>query len=728
MDNLIEEKENLYNTINIIDNEIQNSKKELSELINIGKALSFEDRKRGEHFNVNSQADLITKKIHLLQNSRNIPYFGRIDISKSGTDGEKLYIGRSGILSKGRTIVTDWRAPVSSLYYDSEVGPVVYNAPSGDIHTNLLLKRQINIKNSELINIQDSSLVTNDDLLKPYLEINADNRMKTIIASIQKEQNAIIRKPANKDIIIQGVAGSGKTSVALHRIAYLIYEQGAKISPDSFLVIGPNDYFLNYVSSILPDLETSPVEEETLLKYTKNYINDKINLRENLEYKDIDEEYSIRKIQAFKTSLEFKTVLDDFLEKYFDKEVISKDFKVLDDVIFTKEQMHGYLFDSSSKLPNYDKLTKILISKLKNNLIEIYETINTKYKLIYTDQKVDKLEREKAVQYSDSLYKLLKNDAIKLVKNFVKSIQTSVLDVYASFISDIINMECSLNELDKLRLKKLTLNDIKSKKIGYEDIPALIHIGYKFSNKTNNYKQIVIDEAQDYGLFHFYALKETNPDSNFSIYGDLAQSIYSYRSINDWNEVNDKILNGNAEILTMSKSYRTTIEITENANNILKYLRLQEAQPVIRNGVNVEFVDSSYNSNYKIAKIMDMLEKKYQTIAIICKDEVETKKVFKELQKLGIPVKIISDKDTEYKGGLFVLSASSSKGLEFDGVIINNASEMLYNSNSDVDMHLLYVASTRALHELCILYDCDLVNVYKNSLDLNQYQKKIIRK
>lgn len=262
-------------------------------------------------------------------------------------------------------------------------------------------------------------------------------------------------------------------------------------------------------------------------------------------------------------------------------------------------------------------------------------------------------------------------------------------------------------------MQKDTLYDIKKKKIGFEDLAALAYIYYRMTNKKTNYKQIIIDEAQDYGMFHFYVIKEINPLANYAIYGDLAQSIHSYRSIDSWEEVIKKVFS-KANLLHLNKSYRTTIEITNNANKILNYLELNNANPVVRHGEEVQFTDK----DILIDKIFEMIKKDYQTIAIICKTDKEAKSIDKLLKSKGLECNYINNKKDEYTGGICVLTASSAKGLEFDGVIINDASSAIYDINSDVDMHLLYVACTRALHELVIMHKNKLVEVFNDDFEI----------
>ena len=305
------EKKYLENTKKIIDLEIEKSRTSEEKARQESHKLSFEDRLRGTHFNLNSQLYNIGEKIHRLEKSKESPYFGHIDFKSEDSKCEiPVYIGKYAIENGVDFIVYDWRSPICALYYDSELGPVSYETSSGKINGDLTLKRQITIKNGELINAVDSNLVSNDELLLPYLEDSTDNKMKTIIASNQKEQNKIIRM-GDYDIIVQGVAGSGKTSVALHRIAYLLYNMNDKKN-NNFLVIGPNDYFLNYVSSVLPDLEATMVEQKTLLTLMNEFICANLTLSPDGLSSNKKTKEMQKNISSFKGSKQYKQLLHQF--------------------------------------------------------------------------------------------------------------------------------------------------------------------------------------------------------------------------------------------------------------------------------------------------------------------------------------------------------------------------------------------------------------------------------
>lgn len=718
MDEVIEvEKKYLEYTEKVIESEIgkclENEKKAKMDSVK----LSFEDRLRGTHFNLNAELMQLGEYRIRLEKSKVCPYFGRFDYKES-TSKEVLpiYIGRTAINHNDDSVVYDWRSPICGLYYDSEVGSVSYRTPSGIQKGDVLLKRQITIRDGKLLNAIDTNLVTDDELLLPYLNINADNRMKTIIASIQKEQNRIIRFD-NNDIIVQGVAGSGKTSVALHRIAYLIYTMKSTIKSNNFLVIGPNDCFLNYISSILPDLETTPVEQKTLLSLMNDYIGTSLTLSEGeLSHNKITQEMQ-KSISTFKGSFEYRDLLDKFVERCFNgNEVVVDDFKIDDKVVFKADIIKKSLLASGKGFLNFEMAYKKFKKLFKEKKEEIYDQLNSEYRQMYISLPMEDPIRKEYVDKSATLKRMIYEQGEKLLDKYFKSINKSCLSLYISFISKLDQENTSLTSDEVKLLQKDTLTAIRKKKIPFEDVPGLLYLNYMITNEKLDYKNVVIDEAQDYSIFAYYVLKKILSFAKFNIYGDLAQSIYPYRSIGSWEEVNKEVFDNKCDMLELNKSYRTTIEITEAANNILTLLNLHSAQPVIRHGANIDYIDSEDNKNVIFNKIIEWLNCGYKTIAIICKTENEAINIQHELVNCGVDSKYISNKDNEYTGGVFVLTAESSKGLEFDCTIVSDASNNSYNANNDVDMHLLYVASTRALHEQVIVYNRQITKPFQNEI------------
>ena len=628
------------------------------------------------------------EKMHKMYKTINSPYFARVDFKRENEKtAEKLYIGKIGVVDEENNIITvDWRAPVASIYYDSNIGKTQYLAPEGVCKGELLLKRQYNIENQKLISFQDVDTVANDELLKPYLNSNADNRLKNIVSTIQKEQNDIIRKPISNNLIIQGVAGSGKTTVALHRIAYLVYNNIDTIKPNQYLVIGPNKFFINYISSVLPDLDVENVNQLTLDELASDYINEKftiINEEEKL-IKYIENPKSME-FEKIKTSMTFKRAIDKYIQEIEDKIIPNKDIELKGYKIIGAEYIKDIYKSQSNRI--YDTLEK------KINMTELLI-------IKYLEDNNEEVKKE----FKARVHKYMTN----LIPNVYKS--------YIQFITNINNYLDIKNNIDQTIINN-NIKNLKDKKLELEDLSALIYLKYRINGEGDfkNYKHIAIDEAQDFGEFNFYTLKCLFNNSTFSIFGDLAQSIYEYRGINKWENVVQTSFK-NCQIQELHKSYRTTTEIMNTANNITKYLNLNIAEPVIRHGEKVDFQkfkDFDEQISFIEKYIDEYKSKEYKSIAIITKDKVEANSIFKRLNKKYNAVNI-TDSDTSYNGKICIVPSHLSKGLEFDGVIITNAGEARYDSNKEIEMKLLYVSMTRPLHKLKILYKDKLTAPLQN--------------
>lgn len=635
---------------------------------------------------IENLTEIYLEKIRLMEKSLNKPYFARLDFKRDGeSDIEELYIGKVGVIDeKNDNIIIDWRAPVSSMYYDSNIGDASYKAPEGICTGKLLLKRQYEIENKQLKSYQDVDTVSNDELLKPYLEASVDNRLKNIVSTIQHEQNRIIREPVNKNLIIQGVAGSGKTTVALHRIAYLVYNNRENIKPEQYLIIGPNKFFVNYISGVLPDLDVEDVKQLTYDELCSEILQEKITL--------IDEDIKLLKsiknekeltYQKIKVSMQFKKALDKYIKEIKENTIPIYGLRINETEIISNE----------------------FIKQIYNSFEELDEYDNIKTRLMRTNLFFEKYIDENIEQYREYSEKELK----KALKNYFNKLIQKIPKIYQNFLSNL-DKYLEISEDIKEQVK-INITNLKNKKFEFEDLSSLIYLKAKINgiDEYGKYKQIVIDEAQDYGEFTFFSLKFILKNAAFSIFGDLAQSIYQYRSIENWESVLNNTFRYQGEIQYLLKSYRTTTEIMDSANNITKYIKLNTAKPVIRHGKKVSFIKYK-EKNEQISLIKRILEQyktqNYKTIAIICKNEEEAQELYIKLEMNDI--KNITLNDTEYNGGIGIITSYLAKGLEFDGVIISNSGEEEYNSNKIIDMKLLYVAMTRPLHELTILYKNDI--------------------
>lgn len=670
---------------------------------------------------IKNSIEMYSEKLRLMKKSVNKPYFARLDFARDGeAKPEQLYIGKVGVIDEDNNNITiDWRAPVSSMYYDSNIGRASYKAPGGVCTGELLLKRQYDIENRELKSYQDVDTVSNDELLRPYLGASADNRLKNIVSTIQQEQNAIIREPLNENIIVQGVAGSGKTTVALHRIAYLVYNYRDNIKPNQYLVIGPNKFFVNYISGVLPDLDVENIKQLTYEELCAEFLNENIKLIDEdrkLIQSIVNED--LLNYEKIKVSMQFKEALDKFIKEMKENIIPEKGIEIKGYNIISSDIIKSIYF-SIEELGSYDNIktklnrTSLILSKyIEDNYDLIMSEIKKQYKknIATTSKELNKNELEKI----SFIEKELKNGYKKYIKKYFSSLIPNILNVYIAFLNNIkkyINIDLCNNMKEKIQ--KNILN-IKNKNVEFEDLSALIYLKSKISGieQYEQYRQVAIDEAQDFGDFSFYALKYLLKNATFSIFGDLAQSIYQYRGIESWKSVINNTFNDKCEMKYLLKSYRTTTEIMNSANNITGYINLNTAKPVIRHGKKVSYI--KYNtSDEQINTIKNILkqynEKEYKTVAIICKNEEEATLINNKLRNKEFVINNITDSDTQYNGGICTITSYLAKGLEFDGVVVANASENEYNSSKAINMKLLYVAMTRPLHELNILYNNNIV-------------------
>ena len=639
------------------------------------------------------------------------PYFARIDFKDDKKQNkEKIYIGKIGVLDlDGNIVITDWRAPISTLYYDSNLGRVEYIAPEGIVKGDMSLKRQIIISNKRVTDIFDVDSVSDDELLKPYLGANADNRLKNIVASIQGEQNYIIRKGIEKNIVVQGVAGSGKTTVALHRIAYLMYNNSDKYKADQFMVIGPNKFFINYISNVLPDLDAGNAVQLTIEELAKKFIDEDIlfeDVTKNLS--DIIDDGIEKEYLKFKNSMEYYRLLDNYLNNIEDGFIWAKGLVINNIQILSKEDIENVYktVNGNSVSQKLEMTSKVIANRLKNNN-DVYEYIkNSMDTLCQNEKDVDK-KRNLIKKEFDMLKDLTSTGFEKQLKKLLNIDKVKVLKIYSDFIE-------SLNNMDEL--KKDTLQLLKKKICQNEDIAALLYIKYYlFGNeKFKKYRQVVVDEAQDFGKFTFYMLKLLISNATFSVFGDVAQGIYSYKSIDDFNEILEDVFK-EAEYIKLKKSYRTSIEIMNEANKISKEIGLDEALPVIRSAGPVikSKINKSDKENYIVNQVKKYKEAGFKSIAIIYKNQKELVNMNKKLKENSIESEIIYKDQEKYDGGICLLTSYLSKGLEFDVVIIADAQDDIYKYNNKLDMKLLYVSMTRALHKLELVYDTNICRYLK---------------
>lgn len=727
-----------------LERAIQKRSKIGSELENVKRHLSGDSSADYTSVIVNTILfDSLALKVKNLYTARSKPYFARIDFKESGTDKlENLYIGKMSLArdEDQEIIIVDWRAPIANLYYEGRLGQASYVSPGGNVDGELLLKRQFSINNGKLEEIFDIDITTNDEFLQTYLGANAENRLKEIVSTIQEEQNQIVRAPMWKPLIVQGVAGSGKTTIALHRIAYLIYTFEKSFEPENFMIIAPNRLFLNYISEVLPELGVERVKQTTFEDFAVELIgkkfkltesNDKLNSFVNRNFTDEQITYNnkVKQASILKTSMKFRDIIDDYIHHIELSFIPKTDVMLGTKIIISYEEINHLFLTQYGMWPvaqRMNEIKKTITTRLKASKEQFISQIEAE-----CDRKVararvgiaDEKERQQVVlaafEKRDRVLDKIEKHSKTLVKDYVDSLpKLSAYEYYKKLIEDektFMKIVGKYSEPEACEFTRLyTMKILNDKMLELEDLAPIIYLKYKIYGMDEKIpvRHIVIDEAQDFSAFQFYVLKKIVKDSSFTILGDLSQGIHSYRGVRQWDEIVNEVFEGRkCEYLTLEQSYRTTVEIMEAANKVISKFENAQflAKPVIRHGQPVECiaVESMEAAAKRMTEsIQDALNSGHKTVAVICKTMEECKLLLPMIKHAHRDMTIITGKEKEYKSGVVIVPSYLSKGLEFDVVLVANANSTNYTEN-ELDIKLLYVAMTRPLHKLVIYYTGD---------------------
>ena len=641
-------------------------------------------------------------------------------------------------------VVIDWRAPIADLYYEGRLGEAEYNCPAGKIHGEIKLKRQYFFKNGDLQDVMDIDITTNDEMLQPFLSANSDTRLKNIISTIQAEQNKIIRADMWQPLVVQGVAGSGKTTIALHRIAYLIYNYDKNFFPEEFLIIAPNKFFLNYISNVLPDLGVDRVGQSTYEEIAFDVIGSEFEIEEpnNKLARIIDNNKSekekkmceiIIESSKYKSSIRFKNLLDEYLYEVEKRFVPEDDFKVGKYVFMKREDIEHLFYREYSNLPfcrRMEEIAKHLKSAVTMRSGQILKDIEEERDYKIAKIKMDEQNEQIRLSLIRDAYKEAEDLSKEVTKNVKKNVQKYIsstnkvlepMKYYKEFMDVYIDTLAKGRISDEeIKYIKTSFTDAQRKgKIEMEDLAPLMYIKYMVHGIKTKFelKHIVIDEAQDFSEFQFYIFKKIVKSNSLTILGDLAQGIYFYQGTNNWQKTMSIVFGDGIDptYLTLKKTYRTTEEIMNVANKVISHimdkLNCPPGEPVMKNGAPV-IVKHFENEEKMVEQIKERLkeykEKGFSNIALICKTVEDCIKLKEQLQDEEIH--IISSKDSEYSGGINIVPSYLSKGLEFDAVIITNADVHNY-TDSEVDTKLLYVCITRAMNTLEIYHIDELTKL-----------------
>lgn len=677
------------------------------------------------------------------------PYFARIDFREYKKDTETFYIGKIGLgdVEEGEEKVIDWRAPIADLYYSGTQGWTEYKAPIGIIEGDLSLKRKFLYKGEDIEDIFDEGIneiiiksageegsSLTDEFLKLTLEESTGSKLKDVVATIQKEQNDIIRAPKVNPIIVQGSAGSGKTTVALHRLAYLLYRYNNNLKGEDILVIAPNKVFLDYISDVLPSLGVGEVKQITfeelclnLLKIKSKVITKDKKLADILEEEDKEKVKFVVGESKVKNSIFFKTVLDRYVTLIQIEHGNIESIMVDNEVLVDKKELRRLFMKDMVNLPankRKDEIKRYLSLKLKDKIIELQNKIESDYDMKIFEIKKNNDDSEDRRKQIISLYderdakkEIIKKDGRKEFDEYFKRWNgVSAKDLYLNLFKDenlfsIATGSKIPKDLSKYMISNIIENSEKGI-IDSDDLAAMVYLKFKLEEVPKEYihEHLVIDEAQDYSPLQMFILKHLSKGDSMTIVGDIGQGIYYYKSIEDWNIINKEVFEDKAIYTPLTQSYRSTIEIIEFANNVLRKQQnsLKPAMPVLRHGDYPQIIEYVNNKEFlvKVEEIVeDIKNKGKKSVAIICKTAKECKKVHDFLKKNGnIQWKLIKDNDNILDLENIIIPSYMTKGLEFDCSVIYNCNEENY-SDEEIDKRLLYVVLTRALHYEYVFYN-----------------------
>ena len=604
-------------------------------------------------------SDVLRAQAKKLEKLRKSPYFGRFDFRRQDrNETGAYYIGIHDFTDEDTQTswVYDWRAPVSSLFYDFETGPAHYDAPSGRIPGDLVLKRQFRIRDGAMDFMLDVSVNIVDDVLQDELSRASDEGMKNIVATIQRDQNAIIRDAEAQTLIIQGVAGSGKTSIALHRIAFLLYRFKDTISSSDILIISPNRVFADYIGNVLPELGEETVPEIGMETLATQLLGSKIRFQSFFEQTahllETDDTATKERIRA-KAAPAFLQQIESYAQ-YLAKQAFQAE-----DLTIRKRPLPGFVFETNwDRLKHLDTAERIVA--LGNAVIDQYEA-----------------------QYGIELR--LEERAVirKAARGMVK--RTTLRAAYKAFFDWIERPEL---------FKPI------SGKMEYADVFPLIYLQMLTEGVENPYgdvKHLLVDEMQDYTPVQ-YAVLGRLFKCRKTVLGDATQSVNPYSASTPASIA--QVLDGAYQV-TLNKSYRSTWEIMQFALQISPnpdLIAMERHGPV----PDVQQVKTQTEAVALIAAaIADFRESDHASLAVLAKTQPQAKRLHKALTDAGTEARLLEEGSTGFSTGVVICTPHLAKGLEFDRVIIPDASEAVFST--DMDRNMLYVACTRAMHLLSVI-------------------------
>ena len=661
----------------------------------------------------NRKVKIARHQLNKLERLKQSPYFGRIDFMEKGfLNTEKIYIGITSFFNEeGDILIYDWRAPVSGIFYDFELGPASYQCLDGLIEGTVSLKRQYRITEGRLDYMLDTSIKIDDELLQEVLSKNTDEKMRNIVTTIQKEQNRIIRDENHQLLMVQGVAGSGKTSVALHRVAYLMYQGlSSKLASNNIAILSPSSLFAQYISNVLPELGEDHVAtlafedichqisgRDLPAAQTRNQFFEKLITCTG------NQKELMKSSMEFKASHTFVTMLNRLVIHYERKLIPFRD------VYYNHRQIFGgYLL--KAQLLKRDTRTPVAI-RLKQTEAMILQKVREENKT-----RITALERFMD-QYPEHTYEskeFARMLSIRENRALLFHIHEFTEIDYAALYHKIFHDRALFYILAKglelpgniEEIRRRSDERLSHKTSQYEDALAIAFLKIKMAgcNSYKNIKQVIVDEAQDYYPIHFEILNALFPKAKYTVLGDVNQTIEKQASLTFYEDVQRILEKKTSALLTLSKSFRCTNEIIAFSTKFIDRSIKQEC--FSRHGISPEIIAGGTQDDLDqqlAAFIQTLTEQGFKSVCILCKSLKGSAELHGRIKdSLDMDIILMDDMFARELSGIFITPIYLAKGLEFDAVMIYDVDDTHYRSVDD--RKLLYIASTRALHRLALFY------------------------
>lgn len=645
-------------------------------------------------------------------------YFARLDFIPTGGTKETHYLGRWGVMTSSGldTVVVDWRSPVANLYYSGQIGSMSYAAPDGTVEGEMTLKRMLTVHDRELLGLFDSGVVSQDAYLQSVLGQVSSDKLREIVTTIQAEQNLVIRHPMQTPLIVQGVAGSGKTTIALHRIAWLLYAHRKTLRPEQLMILAPNPLFLDYISQVLPDLGVERVMQTTFPGLCRTLLGKylpKTAAVTRLEDKlsaSTEARAAVGAVLRRKGSLAYKASIETFLQAWQEELIPREGWAFGNVLLFSQEELKSIFLRQLAPFPirtRMDEMKKYLRRRLKIAAEQMKAQLQK-----LAQNRLDELLRRlpDGPERRQRVTKLLESRDARLKE--VDDRAAAYLKAYPALWPDVSLTTVYAQYLTRCEgeaVQAATLPGLAKGQAQLEDLPALVTLG-KFicGIKQLPIRHVVVDECQDFSPYQVQLLRELTTNASFTLVGDLMQGVHEEEGIHSFSEWLDPIFHGEAEVKQLVTSYRNTMEIMTLASQVAARHPVEgqlTAKPVLRHG-EAPHVYACRDEKARIARLADLAqgwqEAGYHTIAIIEKTKQQAEKTYRVLKKL-LPVRLLAEGDASYTGGLLVLPAALAKGLEFDCVIVGECSAENFPDDAFLS-RVLYVLLTRPLHHLALVH------------------------